>query len=72
MKRMSGKSADWAAKQADAIVTAFLDDDDADDLLRLERAIAEALHAAYMSGKKGYQGRVPRSIERQFRRKKSA
>jgi len=41
---------DWAAKQADAIVNAFLADNEPEDLLRLERAIADALRAAYKSG----------------------
>ena len=48
LKRTSTeRSADWADKQADAIVNAFLADDQPEDLLRLERAIAVALRAAY-------------------------
>jgi len=49
-KKPTAKMADWAGKQADVIVSAFLDDDDPDDLLRLEEAIAKALRAAYASG----------------------
>ena len=39
----------WAEKQAEAIVDAFLADEEPEDLLRLERAIAHALHQAYGS-----------------------
>jgi hypothetical protein len=39
----------WAEKQAEAIVDAFLADEEPEDLLRLERAIANALHQAYGS-----------------------
>lgn len=62
----------WAEKQAEAIVDAFLADGEPDDLLRLERAIANALRLAYERREAMQRTRVGGSSgTRRKRRKKS-
>ena len=62
----------WAEKHAEAIVDAFLADGEPEDLLRLERAIANALRLAYERGRAMQPTRVRGSSgTRGKRRKKS-
>jgi hypothetical protein len=43
---------DWAEKEAEVIVDAFVADESSSDLLNLQGAIANALRRAYESGRK--------------------
>ena len=62
----------WAEKQAEGIVDAFLADGEPEDLLRLERAIANALRLAYQRRRAIQRTRVRGSSgTRGKRRKKS-
>jgi hypothetical protein len=58
---------EWAAKQADSMMDAFLADEEPDDLMRLEQAIAKALRLAYERGV--VEGRMVRVGIRRTRRK---
>jgi hypothetical protein len=60
---------EWAAKQAEAMIDAFLADEEPDDLLRLEQAVAKALHLAYERG--ALEGRSVRAAMPGTRRKQS-
>jgi hypothetical protein len=44
---------DWATKEAERILDAFMASEGSDDLLKLQIAIAEALRQAYESGQSG-------------------
>src|SRR6266850_911141 len=62
----------WAERQAEGIVDAFIADEEPEDLLRLEEAIANALRRAYERRRDMQRTRVPgSSVTRGKRRKKS-
>lgn len=58
---------DWAEKQAENILDAFIEDDGADDLLHLQQAIASALRSAYQRGKTEQLAKQPGSSPAQGR-----
>ena len=63
---------EWAEKQAEAIVDAFLADGEPEDLLRLEQAIANALRLAYERRRAMQRTRVRGSSRTRGKRRKKS